>query len=560
VSSSTVVLKFGGSVLTSEEALHRAIAEIYRYARDGEKVVAVVSAFKGVTDQLLRLADSYCAPPASTLSPYLLAIGEHRSAVLLALAAERSGLKTRLRTPSEIGLRAEGERMSATPVAIDSKVLKEDLQKVDLVVIPGFLAETQERETVLLGRGGTDLSAVFIAIALGARIRLLKDVDGVYDTDPTLAGDAAQPFSTLSFEEAKRLAHPLVQNKAIGLASAHGLNIDVAAIGRGYETRIGKATEKRRFISSKEKLKIAVLGCGVIGGRVIERLQEWSDLFSVERILVRNVTSRHNHALASRFTADARSFSKESVDVFIDAGVGVQPSTTLIENFLKRGISVISANKQAVVSGGPLLKKSAQDNGALFLYSAAVGGGAPFLESAERAAKHGKICEFEAVLNGTSNFVLDKCRMGATLNAALAEARHLGFAEPDSTADLDGTDAAAKLKLLSEFAFPGKTLTKMVVEPILAERLEPSEGKILRYVARCWQDGDHLSGSIRLEALEVDHFLASAAGEENCLALTFEDGTIWRITGKGAGPWPTSESILADLLSLSRSLEQKYAA
>src|SRR5476649_2562273 len=112
---SILVIKFGGSVLTSESALQRAVSEVYRYVRDARKIVAVVSAFKGQTDQLLRLAGSYTQASSSSATPHLVATGEMRAATLLAMACERSGITTQFRSSSEIGLVAEGEHLNANP-------------------------------------------------------------------------------------------------------------------------------------------------------------------------------------------------------------------------------------------------------------------------------------------------------------------------------------------------------------------------------------------------------------------------------------------------------------
>ncbi|MFN3228738.1 MAG: homoserine dehydrogenase, partial [Asticcacaulis sp.] len=406
-----------------------------------------------------------------------------------------------------------------------------------------------------------------IAAALGARVRLIKDVDGVYDADPNLVGEAAHPFAALDFELAEKLAHPLVQDKAIRLARQHGLKIEVAALGRGYATTIGETTQARTARPYKDRLTVALLGCGVVGSQVLERLLEWEDLFSVQTILVRDVARRASHPLADRFTADLRSFEKADVDLFIDAGAGIQPSASLIERFLQRGIAVVSANKQAVAHSGAAIMAAAAASGAPFRYSAAVGGGAPFIENLSRAAANGTVTAIEAVLNGTSNFVLDKCRFGLSFDAAMAEARRLGYAEPDSTADLDGTDAGAKLKLLREIAFADLPLLRIDVEPITPERLAAPEGTVLRYVGRCERQAATagspagLVASLRLEALPPEHFLVGAVNEENRMEIQLQaaDGAAqtWRVWGKGAGPWPTSESVLADILDIRRGREAK---
>jgi len=549
---STLVVKFGGSVLTSEAALHRAVAEIYRYVRDAHKVIAVVSAFKGQTDQLLRLAGAYTQASASPATPHLVATGEMRAATLLAMACERSGIVTRFRSAAEIGLIAEGEHLNANPVSMKPEVLLSDLEKVDLVVVPGYVAENAGGEPVLLGRGGSDLTAVFIGETLGLPVRLLKDVDAIYDADPATVGDAAQPYDNLAWDEALKIAFPVVQNKAMRFAADHGMTVDVAALARGTQTTLGAPTAFRKAPVLGRPIRIAVMGAGGVGSRFLERCQEWSDLIEVDRILVRDASRRRDHPMAARFTSDARTFVRPDVDVFVDIGTGVSPSAELLEGFLKAGVSVTSANKQAVANAGDKLRAAARASGAMLTYSASVGGGAPIIEALKRAVTSHRIIGFCGVLNGTSNFVIDRVEQGLSFDAAMEEARRLGFAEPDSTADLDGTDVGAKLKLLREIAFPGEAPRHIDVGQITEDSLVIPKGKGLRYVARCFRTEAGLQASMKLEVLDADNYLVGARGEQNRAIIDLDNGETWYVTGKGAGAWPTSEALLADVLQIAR--------
>ena len=552
---STLVLKFGGSVLTSEAALQRAVSEVYRYVRDAHKVVAVVSAFKGQTDQLLRLAGSYTQASSSSATPHLVATGEMRAATLFAMACERSGIVTRFRSAAEIGLVADGEHLNASPTAVKPEVLTRDLEQVDLVVVPGYVAENAVGEPVLLGRGGSDLTAVYLANALGVSARLIKDVDAVYDADPATVGDSAKPYEALSWPEALKIAFPVVQSKAMRYASEAGLTVEVAGLAKGYQTTLGADTAYRKSPVLKRRIRIAVMGAGGVGSKFLERCAEWSDLIEIDRILVRDASKRRDHPMAALFTSDARTFVRPDVDVFVDIGTGVSPSAELLEGFLRAGGSVTSANKQAVAASGDKLRQAAKASGAMLTYSASVGGGAPIIEALKRAVATNKIKAFCGVLNGTSNFVIDQVESGKSFDAAMDEARRLGFAEPDSTADLDGTDVGAKLKLLRDIAYPGETPKHIEVGQITEDSLVIPQGKGLRYVARCYRTDVGLEASMKLEVLDADHYLVGARGEQNRAIIELENGETWYVTGKGAGAWPTSEALLADVLQIAR--EQK---
>lgn len=549
---SILVVKFGGSVLVSESALQRAVSEIYRYVRDAHKVVAVVSAFKGQTDQLLRLAGSYTQASSSSATPHLVATGEMRAATLFAMACERSGITSQFRSAYEIGLVAEGEHLNANPVAIKPEVLTRDLARVDLVVVPGYVAENAAGEPVLLGRGGSDLTAVYLAKALGVSARLYKDVDAIYDADPATVGDAAKPYEALSWPEALKIAFPVVQSKAMKFAADNGVSVEVAGLSKGYATTLGAPTAYRKAATLKRPIRIAVMGAGGVGSKFLERCMEWSDLIEVDRILVRDASKRRDHPLSALFTSDARNFVRPDVDVFVDIGTGVSPSAELLEGFLKVGVSVTSANKQAVAASGDKLRAAAKASGAMLTYSASVGGGAPVIEALKRAVKSHKITGFCGVLNGTSNFVIDQVESGKSFDAAMDEARRLGFAEPDSTADLDGTDVGAKLKLLRDIAYPSETPKHIEVGQITEDSLVIPEGKGLRYVARCFRTDDGLQASMKLEVLDADHYLVGARGEQNRAIIDLDNGETWYVTGKGAGAWPTSEALLADVLQIAR--------
>jgi homoserine dehydrogenase len=549
VAKPLIVLKFGGSVLTSEDALPQAVSEIYRYVRQGYAVAAVVSALKGETDALIRQASHYGAAQHSAAAPYLIALGEFRSAALLALAAERAGLSPVVRQPHEIGLRAAGDREDAALIDVDTARLKRDLEAHDVVVIPGFTALDTDGRTVLLGRGGTDLSAIFLASRIkGARVRLIKDVDGVYDHDPALDSHA-RSFARISWAEAEQIARVLIQPKGVRHAASLGLAVEVAAMGAAYETVVGPDTAPRITPVTPPPLRVGLLGCGVVGGGVLERLLAEPERFEVAGVLVRDLG---RHALAAKkapFTDDTALFKTLDLDLFIDAACGIEPSGALIAHFLARGVSVASANKQAVAARLPELQAARADEAEL-LYSAAVGGSVPLLETAARCRGEDAVL-VEGLLNSTSNYVLGRISEGEGLAQALDDARIAGFAEADASDDLEGRDAHAKLRLLAHSIW-GRDVDAFSAVEVLDRAPDVGEGLVLKQVARCRLEAGRLTGEVRLESLPADHFLAAARAEENRLRIVLSDGRELRASGKGAGRWPTTEAVMADVLDLAR--------
>jgi homoserine dehydrogenase len=221
----------------------------------------------------------------------------------------------------------------------------------------------------------------------------------------------------------------------------------------------------------------------------------------------------------------------------------------LIRAALERGIDVASANKQAISRDPQGLADLAHAKGARLAYSAAVGGGAPMIETVRVARAAGPIKGFEAILNGTVNFMLSRIQAGADFADALADARVAGFAEEDPSSDLEGRDSAAKVRLLAFEAF-GRP-AEDVPCAALSEDFRPSSP--VRQIGACFNEADHLKASVSLDVSLDDPFFLALNGERNGLKVYGEDGRIWSCSGRGAGRWPTTESVLADLNDIVRA-------
>jgi homoserine dehydrogenase len=170
-----VVLKFGSSVLSTASDIPNAVHEIYRWYRQGVRVVVVVSAVGNTTSTLIEEARSLAPDPDPHCLAALLATGERTSAALLGIALDRSGIPSRVLDPTEITLTVEGGALDSEPVGADRARCQALLEEWPVLVLPGFFG-VKEGRTHLLGRGGSDLSAVFLASVFGASMcRLVKD-------------------------------------------------------------------------------------------------------------------------------------------------------------------------------------------------------------------------------------------------------------------------------------------------------------------------------------------------------------------------------------------------
>ncbi|GAB4519656.1 MAG: hypothetical protein Tsb0010_03950 [Parvularculaceae bacterium] len=551
-----LVIKFGHSVLRSPAHMQDAVHEIYRYFRRGTKIVAVVSAIGDDTDALLRLHAETFAEGAPC-SPQLLSLGEQKSAALLQLALDRVGAPALLMNLHELGLRASGPPLDAVLESVDPAPLRRALAERDIVVAPGYFATDEHGRLVALGRGGSDLTAAALAGALGADLLFIKDVDAVYSADPHKFSQARRLVQA-SWSDLERIGGGVIQAKAVEYAAARGLRARLGAIGACDHTEIGPPRMDADSPPPR-RLRTVLLGAGVVGGGVYKLLQSHQDKFDVTQILVRNRQKHIDAGMpADLLTDDPSEVEIEAADLVIEALNGVEPAFALLLSALRNGATIVSANKQLLARKFDALDAAAGAPDRIWR-SAAAAGAAPLLERLRALRKRGEIVAIEGVLNGTTNFMLDAIRNGSSYADALAEAQKKGFAEADPSDDVDGADAAAKLALAARAGL-GETIdpddvTCETIRDVAPERLSGAGG-IARHVARLDTRPYKDRASVRLEALPPDHFLAGARNEENRIVVTLSNGEAVKISGKGAGRWPTAEAVFADAMSAWRMAQR----
>jgi homoserine dehydrogenase len=555
----TAVLKFGSSVLRTERDLPRAVHEIYRARRLGEQVLVIVSALGDTTDRLLRSATQVSEQPETSALAVLLATGESTAAALLGISLDKVGIPAKVLDPVQAGLRTFGDGLDAELIDADIERLRTELTR-GVVVLPGFVGRDETGGTTLLGRGGSDFTALFLAQQLEARCVLVKDVDGLYTADPAHADLHPHRFAHVTWEKALALGGGVVQPKAIRFAATHGLSFTVTAIGVSAETEIGDGPNRLDQRKSPVRpLRVALLGCGTVGGGVYQRLTALPELFVVTGVAVR----KPDRALAAGvpehlITDQPETLLNKECDVVVELIGGVTQSSELVSNALRLGRHVVTANKALIASDGERLEALAQENGVKILYSAAVGGALPALEIVRHARDAGRIRTFTGVLNGTTNFILDQLEAGADFDTSVRAAQEAGYTEADPRLDLDGTDAAQKLIILARAAFD----TSLPLSAIFREGIDQLDHSLVRaareknrrvrLVASCRRTADGLEASVTPVELPQSHPLASSTGAENRLLIETENDCQFFVSGKGAGRWPTTEAVVADLLDLSR--------
>jgi homoserine dehydrogenase len=552
--SPILVLKLGGSVLRTAADLPRAVSEVYRHWREGARVVAVVSAFGPTTDELLQRAEQLGLPPGSSAFPAYLGSGELTAASLLTLSLHRAGLPATLLDPAGAGLRAAGDPGDAELVGLDRQRLLGVLDQ-GIAVLPGFVGRFGDGSAALLGRGGSDLTALFVAAELGAGCVLLKDVGALFTADPVHQPGDARRFATITWSTARATAGGAVQDKALRFAAGRGLAFTVRAPGADDGTFVGPGPDRLGPpLARRPVLRVAVFGHGVVGGGVVAHLRERQDLFELVGVGVR-APRRERPGLPLGLATTGEGLVDRPADVLVEVGGGADAADA-VGAALARGRHVVTANKALLAERGQALARLARRRGVRLLASAAVGGALPALETVARLAASGRrIVGLRAVLNGTSGVVLDGLARGEALAEVVAEARRRGFAEADSSLDLDGTDAAQKLALLLRAAGCAVPSWRAFGRRGVADAaaMVARLGGTWRLVAAATLLGDRLAAaSLEPRRLPPGDFLASGPAAAATLEVTLRDGAVVRAQAQGAGRWPTAEAVLADLDDLRR--------
>ncbi|MFG0331400.1 MAG: homoserine dehydrogenase [Phycisphaerales bacterium] len=566
---SIIILKFGGSVLQDDRDVERVAHHIYKFVREGTQLVVVVSALEGRTNELFAgvLRNGEC--DSSSRIAAALACGEHESVARLTLALDRIGIDAVGMDARELGIRVRGDHLDGTPSGVDVQPLRRRLATSPVVVVPGFLGVHEEDGSVAtFGRGGSDLTAVLLTHALDARrCILLKDVDGLYEADPRGAhGSRPGRFVSVSWEDATRLSGEILQSKAALYAFRHRLRFEVGGLGDRAPTQVGPGPTRLDLKSSDSPLnrpiRVALLGCGVVGRGVYELLNSAPDRYEVVGIAIREPTRHVASAIPERLlTTDAEALIRRGLDLVVEAIGGLSPATELVGGALSHGIGVVTANKAVVAKFGSVLSTVARRRSAPFAYSAAVGGATPVLETVRRLVTRTRLQRIDAAVNGATSFIFDRIGSGCSVEDATEIARERGFTEFDPTDDLSGLDLAYKAAILAEASFgvwvdPDRIVRSGLESIDIAEvRRAYQRDERVRLVATIVEESDEPSIHVSPRAIARTNPLARLGGEWTTAVLRTAGDEVFSVTGRGAGRRPTSAAVFADIEDVRRQLQ-----
>jgi aspartate kinase len=225
-----LVLKFGGASVASPEKFSLIADLILNRLMEVDQIVVVVSAMGNTTDELLQLARKVHPSPPKREQDMLISVGERISMSLLAMALELKGKQAVSLTGSQAGLITTADHSEALIIQVKPARTLRALEQGKIVIVAGFQGVSHEGEITTLGRGGSDTTAVALAVALGAeRVEFYKDVAGIFNADPKQNADA-QLLPYLSYEEAlaiTRQGAKVLQSRCIDLAAKNHLPLHV---------------------------------------------------------------------------------------------------------------------------------------------------------------------------------------------------------------------------------------------------------------------------------------------------------------------------------------------
>ena len=222
------VLKFGGTSVGSVEAIKRSANIICDWSKKS-KVIVVLSAMSGETDRLINLTKSFSKSPNPVDFDNAISTGENLSCALMSIYLNNQKTKSKSLHSWQIPIMTSSEHMKSRILSINKNFLLNELENLDVLVVPGFQGINERREITTLGRGGSDTSAVAVAAAMDTECIIYTDVEGVFTTDPNIVPNAKK-INKISYEEMLELASQgakVLQTRSVELAMRKNTKLSV---------------------------------------------------------------------------------------------------------------------------------------------------------------------------------------------------------------------------------------------------------------------------------------------------------------------------------------------
>ena len=318
-------------------------------------------------------------------------------------------------------------------------------------------------------------------------------------------------------------------------------------------------------------VRLALLGCGTVGGQVVRLLREQADDLAARigapvelaGIAVRRPDRPREVAVdPALLTTDPLGLIKQpDVDVVVEVVGGLEPARTWLTEALRLGKGVVTANKVLLAEDGGALHEAAVAGGAELYFEAAVAGAIPLLRPLRESLHGDRITRITGIVNGTTNFILSAMdATGAGFAETLEEATALGYAEADPSADVDGFDAAAKAAILASLGFHTRVTASQVyregIAAVTAADVASAREMGCTIKLLCIAERSDGAVSVRVHPAMIprSHPLAAVGGAFNAVFVEADAAGQLMFYGAGAGGSPTASAVLGDIVAVARSV------
>ncbi len=325
-----------------------------------------------------------------------------------------------------------------------------------------------------------------------------------------------------------------------------------------------------------KKVGVAILGLGVVGGGTYKILTEHRETYRKTHnidLVVENVLERKKERALELGIEEnkivsniAEILSNPEVDIVIEVMGGIEPAKSFVLASLNAGKSVVTSNKELYCKYSHELEQAAKKNHCGLFYEASCVGGVPVIRALLDNLQGNTVLSMMGIINGTTNYILTKMsKDGMTYEAALKDAKKLGYAEADPTSDVEGYDASYKLSILSSLAFHTKIpYTKIYREGI--SNISVSDinyGKQLGYCLKLLAIGKNGENGIEVRVhptfIKSNHPLASVNDSYNAVYLTGDSVEDVMLYGRGAGALPTGSAVVGDVIYCATHTNYAYS-
>ncbi len=325
-----------------------------------------------------------------------------------------------------------------------------------------------------------------------------------------------------------------------------------------------------------KKVGVAILGMGVVGGGTYRILTENKEFFArtqdVEITVVSVLETNAERAKAAGVPEEAIASNiaeivgNPDVNIVVECIGGTGAAKDFVLVSLQAGKHVVTSNKELYAKYSYELERAAKRQHVGLYFEASCVGGVPVIRTLLDGLQANRISSLMGIINGTTNYILTKMtEEGASYEEALKDAKRLGYAEADPSADVEGFDAAYKLSILSSLAFHTKVpFSKVVREGITNVSVEDvSDGKALGYVLKLLAIGKQSDEGIEVRVhpafVRKGHPLASVSDGFNAVFVTGDAVGDVMLYGRGAGALPTGSAIVSDVIYAATHVDHKYS-